>query len=158
MRNDRDRMRDRWHHMKKRCYNKDYHSYHRYGDRGIKVCDRWLESFQNFIDDMGYPPFKGAQLDRINNDGDYTPKNCRWVTASQNCNNRKPYKNKTGYTGVSYKDKIKKYTSNFNVNRKHIHVGTYDTPEKAYKERVKAIKEYNKVHGTNLKYIEFEDL
>lgn len=158
MRNDRDRMRDRWHHMKERCYSKDYHSYHRYGGRGIKVCDRWKNSLQNFIDDMGYPPFKGAQLDRIDNDGDYSPENCRWVTASKNCNNRKPYNNKTGYTGVSYKKDLKKYTSNFNVNRKHIHAGTYDTPEEAYKERVKAIKKYNKEHGTNLKYIEFEDL
>lgn len=157
-RNDRDRMRDRWHHMKTRCYDESYHSFHRYGGRGIKVCDRWLNSFQSFIDDMGYPPFEKAQLDRIDNDGNYEPSNCRWVTAKENSNNRKPYSNKTGYTGVSYKKKIDKYCSQFYVNRKAIHVGSFDDPITAYQKRVEAIKKYNKENNTNIKYIELEDL
>lgn len=158
MRNDRDRMRDRWRHMKERCYDETYHSYHRYGGRGIRVCDRWLESFQTFIDDVGFPPFEKAQLDRIDNDGDYEPNNCRWTTAQENCNNRKTYFNKTGYTGVSYKSRIRKYQSSFNYKRKNIYVGVFDTPEEAYKERVKAIKKFNEENNESLKFIEFDDL
>ena len=157
-RNDRDRMRDRWHHMKTRCYDENYHSFHRYGGRGIKVCDRWLNSFQSFIDDMGYPPFEKAQLDRIDNNGNYEPSYCRWVTAKENANNRKPFSNKTGYSGVSYKKKIGKYCSQFYVNRKAIHVGSFKDPITAYKKRVEAIKKYNEENNTNIKYIELEDL
>ena len=77
-----------YYHMKDRCYNPKSDRYYRYGARGIKVCDRWLESLDNFYEDMGERPFKGAQLDRINNDGNYEPSNCRWVSRSENILNR----------------------------------------------------------------------
>ena len=77
-----------WQGMKTRCYsNKDKH-YHRYGGRGIIVCDKWKHNFRAFLKDMGYKPFKGAQIDRIDNDGNYEPSNCRWVTAVENMRNR----------------------------------------------------------------------
>lgn len=77
-----------WCGMKKRCEKPSSAAYKWYGGRGIKVCERWSKSFQSFIDDMGFPP-EGLQIDRINNDGDYEPGNCRWVTSKQNNGNRR---------------------------------------------------------------------
>ena len=95
--------------MKQRCYNPNYDYYSAYGGRGIKVCDEWKNDFTQFYKDMGDVPFKGAELDRIDNDDDYKPSNCRWVTHKDNTNNRRVYENKTGYTGVTYKPRIDKY-------------------------------------------------
>lgn len=77
-----------WRSMLKRCGNPSDASYQRYGARGITVCDRWRESFQNFIDDMGPKPTAEHSLDRKNNDGPYDPGNCQWATRSQQQSNR----------------------------------------------------------------------
>ncbi|ANZ49606.1 putative AP2 domain protein [Erwinia phage vB_EamM_Kwan] len=73
--------------MLNRCLNTNNHNYYLYGGRGIKICDRWLESYSNFLEDMGIRP-EGMTLDRKDNDGDYCLDNCKWSTHVEQCYNR----------------------------------------------------------------------
>jgi hypothetical protein len=77
-----------WAQMKSRCNNRSNPSFKYYGGRGIHVCDRWLNSFENFLADMGRRPSVDYSIDRKNNDGDYEPGNCRWATAKEQRNNQ----------------------------------------------------------------------
>ena len=95
------RLYDIWVNMKQRCFNQNDQAYQNYGGRGIAVCDEWKDDFQAFYDwsvSNGYQD--GLSIDRINNDGNYSPENCRWTDRNvQNRNRRNNHK--ITYNGVT---------------------------------------------------------
>jgi hypothetical protein len=78
-----------WQGMKARCYNLNDAGYCNYGGRGITVCDRWINSFENFLLDMGLAPSKKHSIDRRDVHGNYTPNNCRWATRHEQSVNKR---------------------------------------------------------------------
>jgi len=78
-----------WRGMKYRCLTPTAPNYQLYGGRGISICERWVTSVQNFYDDMIDGYIKGLHLDRIDVNGNYEPSNCRWLTNTQNNNNKR---------------------------------------------------------------------
>ena len=129
-----------WRAMKKRCYNiTPYYKY--YGGRGITVCKRWLNSFPNFLKDMGSRPSKRHSIDRINNNKGYSKSNCQWVTKSKQMLNRGAW-GKVSLRGVSHHGK--KFSVGIAIKGKRVYIGIYKTKEEAYYVYCKAYKE---LHG-----------
>lgn len=130
-----------WIGMKNRCNNPNSTGYENYGGRGIKVCQRWNDSFENFIEDMGERPKESYQIDRINNDKGYSPDNCRWVNRSVNTLNKRHKKGTSGFKniildGKSYYAMVKR--------QGHTRTSRYTNLETSLNKRDLYIEEYNK--------------
>lgn len=112
-----------WVRLKQRCMNEKNDRFSSYGGRGIKVCQEWVDSFERFFSDMGPRPSSDHSVDRIDNDGDYSPENCRWATRSQQQKNKRKFKQPGNQGGNHW---------------------THKNPEKA---RVIAVANITKAHG-----------
>lgn len=123
-----------WTGMKQRCYYTGHKQYKDYGGRGIKVCDRWLgpDGFENFYKDMGKRP-EGCSLDRLDNEKDYSPENCRWANIWEQNNNKRRNNESSGITGVR-KVKDKYWTASITVNGK-THMEYFSTLTEAIQAR-----------------------
>lgn len=129
--------------MKNRCYNPNNHKYHRYGSRGISVCQEWLDSYFQFEKDVGPRPSSKHLLDRIDNNGNYEPGNVRWSLPSLSSFNRGVRStNKTGCSGVEYRQSAQSYVARISVNGIRKNLGTFKTLEEAVSARMKAEELY----------------
>lgn len=86
-----------WSHMKTRCLNPNFPAFAEWGGRGITICERWMV-FENFLADMGEHPGPGYSIDRIDNDGNYEPGNCRWATWAEQASNKRRSRSAARYT------------------------------------------------------------
>ena len=120
-----------WRDIKSRTLNPKHKDYNDYGGRGITICDEWKNDFKSFYDWAvlnGYEENKGLSIDRINNDGNYEPHNCRWTTQTIQCRNQRIYKNnKSGYRGVSFVKAKNKYATYICINNKSKSLGHFLT-------------------------------
>lgn len=141
-----------WHSIKQRCLNKNATGYNSYGGRGITICDEWSSDFMSFYNwaiSNGWSD--GLQVDRINNDGNYEPNNCRFVTPAKNCEvgrQRKPNNNKSGWVGIGWDKKSNKWKSRLS----YIELGRFKTIEEAIEARIKKEIEIYGEQRTNLEY------
>ena len=135
-----------WRSIKGRCYSPSHISYKNYGVRGISVCEKWVNSFESFIEDMGLKPDNSYSLERLNNEKDYSPQNCVWATPTDQVLNRRKQKNCTSiYRGVFFRKDRKTWTSRISftkeeiMERQKLYIGSFESEieaAKAYDSKV----------------------
>jgi len=117
-----------WDDIKQRCYNRNSKSFKYYGKRNIVICDKWKYSAKKFIEwalENGWK--RGLYIDRIDNDGNYTPKNCRFVTAEKSVHNQRLLwnTNTSGYRGIYYENN--KWRAQIMIDNKRRHLGSFNS-------------------------------
>jgi len=144
-----------WSNMRIRCYDSKNPNYKNYGARGITICKEWddVNVFIKWALNHGWR--KGLVIDRINNDEDYSPKNCHFVTYSMSCCNTRLLKktNTSGFRGVSWNKRIKKYVAGIRINTIKKHLGYFNTAIEAAKAYDKKARMLNDKRPLNYKVI-----
>src|SRR5262245_40260025 len=128
---------DVWHQMKRRCHRPTHRQYANYGGRGIEVCDRWRfgdgerDGFACFIADMGRRPALGLTVERIDNNGNYDPKNCRWATRLEQRHNQRKEPTTSRFHGVVWHRRDRKWRAQISIDKRNIWLGQFDNEEDA---------------------------
>ncbi len=125
-----------WANMMSRCYNSNHSSYPYYGGRNIQVCERWWE-FQNFYRDVGKYRPKNMTLERIDNNEDYKPSNCKWASMQEQSRN-------TRTKGYCWRKDIQKWQASITVNYQNIYLGCFNYKEDAQQVYLEAKEKYHK--------------
>ena len=143
-----------WNALVQRCTNPKNKKYKNYGGRGITVCEEWLD-VRNFIAwcKMTHPNIEDVSLDRIDNDKGYSPENCTWSDKTTQAINQRMQKNNTsGYVGIYWHKRGKKWRASISVNNKLIHLGLFPTVQEAVLARDNYIIENNLLHKLSTEY------
>ena len=127
-----------WVDMRQRCENPRNAFFYRYGGRGINICEEWSEFMPFYEWAMANGYRDDLTIERIDNDGDYCPSNCKWATQQEQSLNKTHLPSKTGYVGVRYR--ANGYQAEFTRNRKLHYVGRFKTAEAAAAARAEALR------------------